>query len=155
MAAGGLLLVGLVLAFRPLARTRRRRLRPVEPAGDRRRRRAGRRDRGNLEIATALRLRNEAGLDDLLLIDPDMSSNDSEIVSVYATEERWTAAARADTGACFWMRLEALRDEEPRHGHRLLGRGGVARHRPATWGATTAASSRARRVARLRRRARH
>jgi hypothetical protein len=42
----------------------------------------------------------------LLFIDPDTSSNDSEIVSVRATESAWTGAARADTGQCFWVRVE-------------------------------------------------
>jgi hypothetical protein len=33
------------------------------------------------------------------------SSNDSEIVSVAASAEVWTGAARADTGQCFWLRV--------------------------------------------------
>jgi hypothetical protein len=57
--------------------------------------------------ATARRLRAGPDLADLLLIDPDTRSHDSEIVSVRATEEAWTGAARADTGECFWVRLEA------------------------------------------------
>ncbi len=116
MAAGGLLLIALVLGFRPLARTgavayAQSNLRATADAAER----VAETD-GTLEGATALRLRNEPGLDDLLLIDPDVSSNDSEILSVYATEERWTAAARADTGACFWIRIEAS-------GTRSLGTG--------------------------------
>jgi hypothetical protein len=111
MAAGGLLLIGLVLGFRPLAETgavayAQSNLRATADAAER-----VSETEGTLEIATALRLRNEAGLDDLLLIDPDVSSNDSEIVSVYGT-----AAARADTGACFWIRIEAS-------GTRSLGTG--------------------------------
>jgi hypothetical protein len=61
-------------------------------------------------------MRLEANLDDLLFIDPDVASNDSEIVSVLATEDAWTGAARADTGECFWVRLEA-------GGDRVLGTG--------------------------------
>ena len=103
---GGVLLVALVIAFRPLARSgavafAQSNLRTAAEAA---RRVAG--EEGSLAMATALRLRAESDLGDLLLIDPDTSSNDSEIVSVYATSSSWTGAARADTGQCFWVRLE-------------------------------------------------
>lgn len=103
---GGVLLVALVIAFRPLARSgavafAQSNLRTAAEAA---RRVAG--GEGSLAMATALRLRAESDLGDLLLIDPDTSSNDSEIVSVYATSSSWTGAARADTGQCFWVRLE-------------------------------------------------
>ena len=116
MAAGGVLLVVLVYAFRPLARTgavayAQSNLRATADAAAR----VAEAD-GSFGTPTALRLRTEGGLDDLLLIDPDTSSNDSEIVSVYATEEAWTGAARADTGTCFWVRLEPT-------GERVFGTG--------------------------------
>lgn len=116
MAAGGVLLIALVFAFRPLARSgavayAQSNLRAAAAAAAR----VAETD-GTFETATALRLRDEEGLDDLLLIDPDTSSNDSEIVSVYATEDGWTGAARADTGTCFWIRLEPS-------GGRVLGTG--------------------------------
>ena len=47
------------------------------------------------------------GVDDLLLIDPDQSSNDPEVVSVLATRGVWTGSARAETGECFWIRIAA------------------------------------------------
>ena len=106
LAVGGVLLVALVIAFRPLARSgavayAQGNLRmAVEVA------RQVSEEEGSLATATALRLRAEADLGDLLLIDPDTSSNDSEIVSVFATAGSWTGAARADTGRCFWVRLE-------------------------------------------------
>jgi hypothetical protein len=107
LAAGGVALVVLIVAFRPFARSgavayAESNLNATADAA------AHVADReGSLAAATALRLRGEPGLGDLLLIDPDTSSNDSEIVSVYATETTWTGAARADTGQCFWIRLVA------------------------------------------------
>jgi len=106
MAAGGVLLVILVLAFRPLARSgavayAQANLRAAAAAA----KQVAEVD-GSLEDATALRMRDAAGLDDLLLIDPDTASNDPEIVSVFAEPERWTGAARADTGGCFWIRVD-------------------------------------------------
>jgi hypothetical protein len=107
MAAGGVLLVVLVFAFRPLARSgavayTQSNLRAAAEAA----RRIADTD-GSLADATALGMRDGAGLDDLLFIDPDTASNDPEIVSVYAQPDRWTGAARADTGGCFWIRVEA------------------------------------------------
>src|SRR4029450_7126673 len=49
----------------------------------------------------------EGGVDDLLLIDPDQSTNDPEVVSVLATGSAWTGSARAETGECFWIRVAA------------------------------------------------
>jgi hypothetical protein len=46
-------------------------------------------------------------VDDLLLIDPDQSSTDPEVVSVLATDSAWTGSARAETGECFWIRVAA------------------------------------------------
>ena len=107
MAAGGVLLVVLVLAFRPLARSgavayAQANLRATASVA----KEVARID-GSLADATALRMRGASGLDNLLLIDPDTASNDPEIVSVYAQADRWTGAARADTGGCFWIRVEA------------------------------------------------
>ena len=107
MAAGGVLLLVLVFAFRPLARSgavayAQSNLRAAADAAQE----VAEID-GSLADATALRMRDASTIDDLLLIDPDTASNDPEIVSVYAQPDRWTGAARADTGACFWIRVEA------------------------------------------------
>jgi hypothetical protein len=85
----------------------RGRVRATEPAGRRRGRQRVAEADGSLEAATALRLRADPRVSDLLFIDPDTSSNDSAIVSVRATASAWTGAARADTGDCFWVRIEA------------------------------------------------
>jgi hypothetical protein len=106
-AVGSIGLVVLVIAFRPVARTgaiafAQQNLRTAAEAA----RRVAETE-GSLEAATPLRLREEPEVGNLLFIDPDTSSNDSEIVSVRATPFAWTGAARADTGECFWVRLEA------------------------------------------------
>jgi hypothetical protein len=107
IAVVGILLVVLVIVFRPVARTGAVAFAQgnLRTAADAARRVAD--AEGSFEVATALRMRAEPELGDLLLIDPDTSSNDSEIVSVFATEVAWTGAVRADTGDCFWVRLEA------------------------------------------------
>ncbi len=107
MGAGGIALVVLVIAFRPVARSGavafvQQNLRTAASAAQR-----VAEAEGSLQGATALRMGAEADVSDLLFIDPDTSSNDSEIVSVLATEVAWTGAARADTGDCFWVRVEA------------------------------------------------
>jgi hypothetical protein len=107
LGAGGIVLVVLVIAFRPVARTgavafAQSNLRAAEEAAE-----LIARDEGSLAEATPLRLRREPAVGDLLFIDADQSSNDSEVVSVRATANAWTGAARADTGQCFWVRLEA------------------------------------------------
>lgn len=43
----------------------------------------------------------------ILFIDPDQSSNEPEILSVYATDEVWAAAAGPTTGGCQWIRVDA------------------------------------------------
>lgn len=106
LAVGGIMLVVLVIAFRPVARTgavayAQSNLRKVAAAVER-----VQAEGGTLEDATRQRLGLDAELDDLLLIDPDQSSNDSEVVSVLASDGSWTGSARADTGECFWIRLE-------------------------------------------------
>jgi hypothetical protein len=112
LGAGGIALVILVFAFRPVARSgavayTQSNLRAAADVASR----VGR-DEGSLAAATPLRLRAEPGVDDLLFIDPDQSSNDSEIVSVSASAEVWTGAARADTGECFWLRVNPSGDLE-------------------------------------------
>jgi hypothetical protein len=110
LGIGGVALVVLVIAFRPVARTAavayaQQNLRTaVEVA-----RRVAEAE-GSLEAVTAQRLALEDDVSDLLFIDPDTSSNDSEIVSVRATASAWTGAARADTGKCLWVRVEATGD---------------------------------------------
>jgi hypothetical protein len=106
LAAGGILLVVLVIAFRPVARTGavayvQSNLRKAAAAAER-----VQAQEGTFGDATRQRLELDGELEDLLLIDPDQSSNDSEVVSVLAAEGSWTGSARADTGECFWIRLE-------------------------------------------------
>ena len=106
LAVGGILLVALVISFRPVARTgavayAQSNLRKVAAAAER-----VRAEEGTLGDATRERLTLDGELEDLLLIDPDQSSNDSEVVSVLAEAGSWTGSARADTGECFWIRLE-------------------------------------------------
>ena len=105
LAAGGIALIALVVVFRPVARTgavayAQSNLRTVAEAAER-----TAADQGSLEAATRQRLEVDPALSDLLLIDPDQASNDSEVVSVSATAEGWTGSARADTGECFWIRV--------------------------------------------------
>lgn len=107
LAVGGVALVVLVIAFRPVARTgavayAQKNLRTAADVAQR-----VADVEGSLEAATALRMGAEPDVSRLLFIDPDTSSNDSEIVSVRATASAWTGAARADTGECFWVRVEA------------------------------------------------
>jgi hypothetical protein len=107
LGAGGIGLVVLVIAFRPVARTgavafAQANLRSAAEAA-----RRVAEEEGSLEAATALRMGSEPDVEDLLFIDPDTGSNDSEVVSVRATALAWTGAARADTGDCFWVRLES------------------------------------------------
>jgi hypothetical protein len=107
LGVGSIALVVLILAFRPVARTgavayAQGNLRAAAGAA-----RQVAEDEGSLGAATALRMRAQPEVSDLLFIDPDTSSNDSEIVSVLATDGAWTGAARADTGECFWVRVQA------------------------------------------------
>ena len=116
LAAGGILLVVLVVIFRPVARTgavayAQSNLRIVAEAA---RRLSA--EEGSLAAATRQRLELDPALSDLLLIDPDQASNDSEVVSISATEQAWTGSARADTGECFWIRILAT-------GETVLGTG--------------------------------
>jgi hypothetical protein len=107
LAVAGVALFVLVLVFRPVARTGavayaqanlRRAAEAAETVAS---------ANGSLADATRERLKAEGSVDDLLLIDPDQSSNDAEVVSVMATEAAWTGSVRAETGECFWIRLHA------------------------------------------------
>jgi hypothetical protein len=106
LVIGGILLVVLVLVFRPVARTG-----AVAYAQANLRRAADAAERlaseGSLADADRETLAAGGAVDDLLLIDPDQSSNDPEIVSVLATDAVWTGSARAETGECFWVRIAA------------------------------------------------
>jgi hypothetical protein len=59
---------------------------------------------GSLAAATTVAMRAEVS--DLAFTDPDLASNNPEVISVYATDALWAAAARAETGACFWIRTD-------------------------------------------------
>jgi hypothetical protein len=73
-----------------------------------------------------------AAASDLAFTDPDLASNNPEVVSVYASDALWAAAARAETGACFWIRTDPV-------GHVETGRGpdctgdAASTGRPAVW----------------------
>ena len=106
LVVGGILLVVLVLLFRPVARTgavayaQANLRRAAEAAEDLA-------TDGSLADADREMLAARGVIDDLLLIDPDQSSNDPEVVSVLATRGAWTGSARAETGECFWIRVSA------------------------------------------------
>jgi hypothetical protein len=106
LGVGGIVLIVLVLVFRPVART------GAEAYAQTNLRRTAEAAElvaaaGSLADADRIRLATEGVVDDLLLIDPDQSSNDPEVVSVLATEAAWTGSARAETGECFWVRIAA------------------------------------------------
>ena len=106
LIVGGIVLVVLVLVFQPVARTG-----AVAYAQANLRRAAEAAEHlatdGSLSEADRQTLAAQGGVDDLLLIDPDQSSNDPEVVSVLATDSAWTGSARAETGECFWIRVAA------------------------------------------------
>ncbi|HEX9717935.1 MAG TPA: hypothetical protein VGA93_08335 [Actinomycetota bacterium] len=102
LAAASALLVALIFLNRPAAErasefTARDNLRTALDAAE-----AVRQEEGTFAAATALRLGEVES--DLLFIDPDQASNNSEVISVFASGSVWAAAARAGTGACFWVR---------------------------------------------------
>ena len=110
MALGGLLLIALIIAFRPTVRRNadalvQSNLRAAMTAA-----RDIRDAQGSFAAARPLRLREQ--LPNLLFIDPDESSNEPGIVSVYAATDTWAGAARADTGECFWIRIREAGDPE-------------------------------------------
>lgn len=65
-----------------------------------------RRDDGRLGAATAERM-DEAAAEDMGFQGPDNASDEPLVVSVLATDEVWTGAARADSGACYFVRVLA------------------------------------------------
>jgi hypothetical protein len=69
---------------------------------------------GTLAAAGTVAMRDEVS--DIAFTDPDLASNNPEVISVYATDSLWAAAARAETGACFWIRTDPSGDT-------LTGRG--------------------------------
>jgi hypothetical protein len=103
MAAASVVLLVLILLNRPAAErasefTARDNLRTALVAAE-----SVRNQEGTFGAAGALRLSQAEP--DLLFIDPDESSNNAEVISVLATDAMWAAAARAETGACFWLRV--------------------------------------------------
>jgi len=107
LGVAGIVLFVLVIVFRPVARAgavayAQANLRKAAEAAET----VAAAD-GSLADATRQRLKDEGSIDDLLLIDPDESSNHPEVVSVLATEATWTGSVRAETGECFWIRLRA------------------------------------------------
>ena len=101
----GVILLALILAMRPAAErasefTARDNLRTAVAAA----RDVAARE-GSFAGAKPLALGDEAAASDLLFIDPDLASNDPDVVSVFATDELWAGAVRAETGKCFWIRV--------------------------------------------------
>ena len=107
MAAASAVLLILILLNRPAAErasefTARDNLRTALAAAE-----TVRGQEGSFAAASAPRLRQAET--DLLFIDPDEASNNAEVISVLATDSMWAAAARAETGACFWVRARPAR----------------------------------------------
>lgn len=128
----GVLLLVLILASRPAAERAseftardnlRTAVRAARDVADR---------EGSFADAVPLALGSEAVADDLLFIDPDLASNDPDVVSVFATDEVWAGAARADTGACFWIRVTPTGGEALGMGSRCSGEAAAAAP-PASW----------------------
>src|SRR4029450_1743875 len=106
LIVGGIVLVVLVLVFRPVARTgavayAQANLRRVAKAAEHLA------TDGSLAAADRAPMGLEGEGGHPLLIAPDQSSNDPEVVSVLATDSAWTGSARAETGECFWIRVAA------------------------------------------------
>jgi hypothetical protein len=125
----GLLLV-LILLNRPVAErasefTARHNLRTSLSAA-----RAIERKTGTLAAADAINMRIEAS--DLAFTDPDLSSNNPDVISVFATDGVWAAAARAETGACFWIRTDPSGDVQTGRGSDCTGQAASA-EAPAPW----------------------
>jgi hypothetical protein len=128
----GALLLTLILASRPAAErasefTARDNLRRAAEAA----RHVAERE-GTFADAIPLVLESEAAADDLLFIDPDLASNDPDVVSVFATEELWAGAARADTGTCYWIRVTPNEEQAVGIGTDCSGEA-AATARPDAW----------------------
>ena len=103
LAIGGAVLTFLVFANRPILKVGAARVVEeglVEAAAVAR---SVADEAGSFAAADRYRLNDLGG--DVLFIDPDQASNDPDIVSVYAMEDRWVGSARAETGGCYWIRL--------------------------------------------------
>jgi hypothetical protein len=105
IAIVGSLLLLLIFTNRPVAErasefTARRNLRISLDAA-----RGIERREGTLAAADTVAMRGAAS--DLAFTDPDLASNNPEVISVFASDGVWAAAARAETGACFWIRTDA------------------------------------------------
>jgi hypothetical protein len=87
---------------------------------------------GSLASALPLVLDREPAGGDLLFIDADIASNDPDVVSVVATDGLWTGAARADTGACFWIRVTSAGEEVVGTGTDCSGEAASVA-RPSAW----------------------
>lgn len=70
-------------------------------------------------------------LPDLLFIDPDQSSNEPEIISVFAVDGVWAAAAGPTTGGCQWIRIDASGSDVRGIGTDCSGEGAATA--PAAW----------------------
>jgi hypothetical protein len=89
------------------------------------------RDRaGTFAAAGALGMRRQVS--DLAFTDPDLASNNPEVISVYATDGLWAAAARAETGACFWIRTDAAGRTQTGRGSDCTGEA-ASTEAPVAW----------------------
>lgn len=132
MALFGAVLLVLILVTRPAAErasefTARDNLRTAVRAA----REVADRE-GSFAAAVPLALGGEAVAENLLFIDPDLASNDPDVVSVFAMDDLWVGAARADTGACFWIRVTPTGDDVVGTGTECSGEAAAAA-RPAAW----------------------
>lgn len=130
IAVIGAALLVLIFANRPVAErasefTARHNLRISLDAA-----RAIRDREGTFAAAGTIAMRAEAS--DLAFTDPDLSSNNPEVISVYATGDVWAAAARAETGACFWIRTDATGDVVTGRGSDCTG-DAASTEAPAPW----------------------
>jgi len=64
---------------------------------------------GSLAAATPERL-TEEGLPGFEFNDAEEASDEPGVISVAISGETWTGAARADSGACYWIRLGTTAD---------------------------------------------
>lgn len=85
---------------------------------------------GTLAAAGTVAMRDEVS--DLAYTDPDLASNNPEVISVYATDPLWAAAARAETGACFWIRSDAGGDVQTGRGTDCTG-DAASIEKPIAW----------------------
>lgn len=130
MAILSAVLLILIVANRPVAErasefTARHNLRTSLTAA-----RAIERATGTLAAADAISMRVQAS--DLAFTDPDLSSNNPDVISVFATDHVWAAAARAETGACFWIRTDPSGAVQTGRGTDCTGEA-ASTERPVAW----------------------